>query len=41
MKVLATILLVVNRIDTGLAHTYQAAMFDGIMIYVIWRTNLK
>ncbi len=41
MKLLATTLLVVNRLDTGLAHTYYAAVFDGVLVFTIWRTNLK
>lgn len=39
MKVLATIILIVNR-ATGQFNGYAGA-FDGILIYVIWRCNLN
>ena len=39
MKVLATILLIVNRINGQ--FNVSAGAFDGVLIYVIWRCNLK
>lgn len=41
MKIAATLLLAANRLNTGLEHTYYAALFDGVLVYTIWRCNLK